>query len=172
MAKRKLDEIMAKKGKGILWDSDADLDDMSISAGELSELDSEVDSLGSIVSCANSWIEDARYVPKAEALLKYSGWAVVVSSRSAPCTPAPWLMSKPYPQHPAPSLTLLKHSGWAVHGEPSAAVALWLTLHSGLASAASAAHAHAACSYMRCPCRLSQSTACGCRTKPRPPTTR
>ncbi|GLC47117.1 hypothetical protein PLESTB_000871300 [Pleodorina starrii] len=65
-ARKRLDQIMSKKSKAVEWPSDSDLDELSIRSSELSELDSDVDSLGSIVSCANSWIEDARYGTPAE----------------------------------------------------------------------------------------------------------
>lgn len=62
---------MEKKGKGVAWpESDSDFSDLSIHSSELSDLDSDVHSLSSLMSCANSWIEDAKYPTPAESTLK------------------------------------------------------------------------------------------------------
>lgn len=42
---------MSRKDKHLEWPSDSDLDDLSIRSSELSDLDSDVDSLGSIIRC-------------------------------------------------------------------------------------------------------------------------
>ncbi|EFJ43390.1 hypothetical protein VOLCADRAFT_96405 [Volvox carteri f. nagariensis] len=70
---------MSKKSKTLEWPSDSDLDELSIRSSELSDLDSDVDSLGSIVSCANSWIEDARYATPAEKTLSFVSYLSLVT---------------------------------------------------------------------------------------------
>lgn len=40
---------MSKKNKAVEWPSDSDLDELNIRSSELSDLDSDVNSLGSIV---------------------------------------------------------------------------------------------------------------------------
>ncbi|KAG2485413.1 hypothetical protein HYH03_015899 [Edaphochlamys debaryana] len=73
-ARKRLDAIMHKKDKRVEWPDDSDLDELSIRSSELSDLDSDVDSLGSIISCADSWIEDARYGTPAEKTLSYASY--------------------------------------------------------------------------------------------------
>lgn len=76
---RRLDEIMARKGKGLAWpESDSEFSDLSIHSSELSDLDSDVHSLSSLMSCANSWIEDAKYPTPAENTLKCLAFAAGV----------------------------------------------------------------------------------------------
>ncbi|KAG2427327.1 hypothetical protein HXX76_012522 [Chlamydomonas incerta] len=79
-ARKRLDAIMSKKDKHLEWPSDSDLDDLSIRSSELSDLDSDVDSLGSIISCANSWIEDARYGTPAEKTLVWTSYTALATS--------------------------------------------------------------------------------------------
>lgn len=56
---------MARKNKPIAFDSDcdddSDWDDLSIASSELSELDSDVASIGSLASVAESYIADRDY---------------------------------------------------------------------------------------------------------------
>ncbi|GIL60729.1 hypothetical protein Vafri_15257 [Volvox africanus] len=78
-ARKRLDQIMSKKDKALEWPSDSDLDELSIRSSELSDLDSDVDSLGSIISCANSWIEDARYGTPAEKSLSFVSYLALVA---------------------------------------------------------------------------------------------
>ncbi|KAG2432305.1 hypothetical protein HYH02_013027 [Chlamydomonas schloesseri] len=79
-ARKRLDAIMSKKDKHLEWPSDSDLDDLSIRSSELSDLDSDVDSLASIISCANSWIEDARYGTPAEKTLTWTAYTALATS--------------------------------------------------------------------------------------------
>lgn len=75
-AKAKLEAIMATKHKQLEF---ADgLEDMSIASSELSELDSDVHSMASLKSCAESWIEDAGYKAPAEQWVKNSAVTVLV----------------------------------------------------------------------------------------------
>ena len=53
---------MQAKKKLLEFDSDFDDEDGSIHSSELSELDSDVHSLSSLKSCAESWIEETRWV--------------------------------------------------------------------------------------------------------------
>lgn len=68
-AKRRLDAIMDKKGKRLEWNSDSD-SDWSVSTNEISEMDSDVDSISSMVSCANSWIVEYEYPMPATTTVK------------------------------------------------------------------------------------------------------
>ncbi len=43
---------MSKKEKRVEWPSDSELDELSIRSSELSDLDSDVDSLGSLIRWA------------------------------------------------------------------------------------------------------------------------
>mmetsp|Transcript_14150 Transcript_14150/g.38301 ORF Transcript_14150/g.38301 Transcript_14150/m.38301 type:complete len:389 (+) Transcript_14150:97-1263(+) len=86
-ARRRLDAIMAKKQQHILWPSDSEFDDISISSGELSDLDSDVHSMHSLRSCADSWEERAHFKRPAEnctywvalCTLALSAWSIYVS---------------------------------------------------------------------------------------------
>ncbi|GAX73758.1 hypothetical protein CEUSTIGMA_g1209.t1 [Chlamydomonas eustigma] len=73
-AKLRLENIMKAKKKLLEFDSDFD---GSMHSSELSELDSDVHSLSSLKSCAESWIEDADYKTPAEGWLKFSAPAAV-----------------------------------------------------------------------------------------------
>ncbi|GFR42951.1 hypothetical protein Agub_g3840 [Astrephomene gubernaculifera] len=79
-ARKRLDQIMSKKDKKVEWPTDSELDELSIRSSELSDLDSDVDSLGSILSCANSWIDDARYGAPAEKTLVLSSYASLATA--------------------------------------------------------------------------------------------
>ncbi|PNH03478.1 hypothetical protein TSOC_010441, partial [Tetrabaena socialis] len=48
-ARKRLDQIMSKKEKRVEWPSDSDFDELSIRSSELSDLDSDVNSLGSLI---------------------------------------------------------------------------------------------------------------------------
>jgi hypothetical protein len=65
------------KAKKKLLEFDSDFDG-SMHSSELSELDSDVHSLSSLKSCAESWIEEAEYKTPAEAWLKFSAPPAVV----------------------------------------------------------------------------------------------
>jgi|LauGreSBDMM110SN_4_FD.fasta_scaffold600156_1 hypothetical protein len=56
----RLEQIMLAKKKLLEFDSDFDDEDGSIHSSEMSELDSDVHSLSSLKSCAESWIEDTK----------------------------------------------------------------------------------------------------------------
>lgn len=71
-AKRRLENIMAKKNKRIEIDDD---DWGSVDSSELSAWDSDVESLSSMHSCANEWAAEARFAAPAGTLLKYSSIA-------------------------------------------------------------------------------------------------
>uniref|UniRef100_A0A7S0WGP3 Transmembrane protein n=1 Tax=Chlamydomonas leiostraca TaxID=1034604 RepID=A0A7S0WGP3_9CHLO len=73
-ARKRLDAIMDKKNQRLLWPSDSEFDDLSMSSGELSELDSDVHSLASLRSCAASWIEDQAYKLPAESTLRWAAF--------------------------------------------------------------------------------------------------
>ncbi|KAF5828892.1 hypothetical protein DUNSADRAFT_16853 [Dunaliella salina] len=87
-ARRRLDAIMAKKQQHILWPSDSEFDDISISSEELSDLDSDVHSMHSLRSCADSWEERAHFKRPAESCtywvalctLALSAWSIHVST--------------------------------------------------------------------------------------------
>lgn len=82
-AKAKLEAIMATKHKQLEF---ADgLEDMSIASSELSELDSDVHSMASLKSCAESWIEDAGYKAPAEQWVKNSAVTVLVRMQAGTC---------------------------------------------------------------------------------------
>jgi hypothetical protein len=57
-ARAKLDEVFHKKGKHLIIDSD---EDFSISSGELSAWDSDLESLCSLRSVADSWAAEADF---------------------------------------------------------------------------------------------------------------
>ena len=67
---------MAVKNKMIEFE---DSDFGSIHSSELSDLDSDVNSLSSLMSCAQSWIEDAEFKTPAENMLKQLSYAALVS---------------------------------------------------------------------------------------------
>ncbi|GFH22386.1 predicted protein [Haematococcus lacustris] len=79
-ARKRLDQIMDKKNKRLMWPSDSEFDDLSISSGELSELDSDVHSLTSLRSCALSWLENSKYGRPAEACLRWAALAGLAAS--------------------------------------------------------------------------------------------
>lgn len=70
-SKQRLERIMASKRKQVEYNDDFP-EYISIASSELSELDSDVHSLRSLRSCAESWIEDAGYKAPAEAWLKFA----------------------------------------------------------------------------------------------------
>eukprot|EP00878_Enallax_costatus_P000625 GHUV01000728.1.p2 GENE.GHUV01000728.1~~GHUV01000728.1.p2 ORF type:complete len:164 (+),score=45.27 GHUV01000728.1:1880-2371(+) len=67
-ARHKLDEIFEKKGKHLIIDSDDD--DFSIASSELSAWDSDVHSIQTLASCANSWAEAAQFKAPAMVTLR------------------------------------------------------------------------------------------------------
>lgn len=75
-AKKRLEDIMNRKNKAIEWDSDDEFN-WSVASSELSDLDSDVDSISSMISCADSWIVEARYPELGQTCLKYSCVAAV-----------------------------------------------------------------------------------------------
>ena len=85
---------MAAKKKLLEFDSDFDDIDGSMHSSELSELDSDVHSLSSLRSCAQSWIEDVEYKAPAEGWVKFATPAAMVRSWMRGCLPAsrrpPW----------------------------------------------------------------------------------
>jgi len=76
-ARRRLDEIFAKKGRRLAIDSDADA--FSIDSSELSAWDSDVASIGSLSSCVREWREEARFGAPAAAALQLGLMGGVVS---------------------------------------------------------------------------------------------
>ncbi len=80
---------MGAKSKLLEFDSDLDC---SMASSELSELDSDVHSLSSLRSCAQSWIEDVEYKAPAEAWVKFAAPAALVGGGGAcvhACTARP-----------------------------------------------------------------------------------
>jgi hypothetical protein len=84
-AKRRLENIFERKGKNVVWELDLDDDDCSISSSELSAWDSDVESVCSMVSCANDWIESYQFPSNAATGLKYACGAALVSSLQHKC---------------------------------------------------------------------------------------
>ena len=84
-AKRRLDAIMARKGKRVVWDLDGEEEEdaLSIASSELSAWDSDVDSVSSLVSCANDWVQRSSFPSRAEAALKFGCAAALVSGPAA-----------------------------------------------------------------------------------------
>ena len=80
---------MAAKKKLLEFDSDFDDIDGSMHSSELSELDSDVHSLSSLRSCAQSWIEDVEYKAPAEGWVKFATPAAMVRSWMRGCLPSP-----------------------------------------------------------------------------------
>ena len=80
----RLEQIMAAKKKLLEFDSDFDDIDGSMHSSELSELDSDVHSLSSLRSCAQSWIEDVEYKAPAEGWVKFATPAAMVRSWMPP----------------------------------------------------------------------------------------
>lgn len=79
-ARARLDEIFEKKGKHLLIDSDDD--DFSIHSSELSAWDSDVHSIQTLASCANSWAEAAKFTAPAMVTLRIVLILTAVSTRA------------------------------------------------------------------------------------------
>lgn len=75
-ARSRLDEIFEKKGKHLIIDSDDD--DFSIASSELSAWDSDVHSIQTLASCANSWAEAAQFTAPAMVSLRVILFAAMV----------------------------------------------------------------------------------------------
>ncbi|KAF6265355.1 hypothetical protein COO60DRAFT_1633780 [Scenedesmus sp. NREL 46B-D3] len=67
-ARERLDVIFEQKGKHLIVDSEDD--DFSINSSELSAWDSEVHSIQTLASCANSWAESANFTAPAMVTLR------------------------------------------------------------------------------------------------------
>ena len=107
---------MAAKKKLLEFDSDFDDIDGSMHSSELSELDSDVHSLSSLRSCAQSWIEDVEYKAPAEGWVKFATPAAMVRSWMRGCLPAscrpPWGQLRRRLQ-PCDALTCLACEGFS-----------------------------------------------------------
>jgi hypothetical protein len=68
--RERLERLMGAKEKHLEFDPSIDFDKLSIASSELSELDSDVHSLSSLKSCADSWILDAEYKKPAEGWIR------------------------------------------------------------------------------------------------------
>lgn len=108
-ARKRLDQIMDKKNQRLMWPSDSEFDDMSLSSGELSELDSDVHSLASVRTCAYSWISKANYSMPAEATLRLASIASLVLSVVVA------YISFRGAQAVRPVLGVVRHGDWAVY---------------------------------------------------------
>lgn len=78
-ARHKLDDIFEKKGKHLIIDSEDD--DFSIASSELSAWDSDVHSIQTLASCANSWAEAAQFKAPAMVTLRVVLIVTMVSPR-------------------------------------------------------------------------------------------
>jgi hypothetical protein len=78
---RTLNPTARPPAPAVVWELDDD-DDWSVASSELSAWDSDVDSVSSLVSCAEDWKAQHRFPARAEAALKYASCASLVGGRA------------------------------------------------------------------------------------------